>query len=232
MASSIYVMAAMCGCMRWESSLNPRIWESGIVATWDTVHYYDSQGRGVGGYGLGQWTNTVETGGIAWRLRDMYDWTVEEGLSMEDGNAQLRYILYEPYNGGHGIWFNVSHVGSNAQTLQEFLETDSTDLDGLTTDFLANWEGVPGNHLTERQAYAEEFLAYFREHSDDDPESYSWQSSNNYLLPVSETFNNAMCMYFFFNGYDPGPTPGQKSKKFMMWLKPRYKYFAARGGNE
>ena len=220
MAVSIYAIAAMAGCQRWESSLNPNIWESNIVATWDTVHYYDGQGRGVGGYGLGQWTNTRESGGtIAWRLRDMYNWCVANGLQIEDGSAQLRYLVHE------NVWFNVSHVGSNAQTLTDFLETDSTNLDGLVEDFLANWEGVPGDHLQERIAYAYEILAHIRAHENDDPSTIQWQSSSTWILPLSETMNNALCYYFYFEGYDPGPGPSPSGRKAGIWLylRPHYK---------
>lgn len=231
MPVSIYAIAAMAGCQRWESSLNPRIWESNIPATWDTVHYYNSQGYGVGGYGLGQWTNTQESSGVSWRLKDMYDWATAQGYSMDDGNAQLEYTLIEPYGGrNEGVWFNVTHYGSNAQTLRQFMETTSTDLDGLTRDFLANWEGVPDDHLSERQAYAREILAHIRAHINDDPSTIQWQSSTSWILPLSETMNNALCYYFYYQGYDPGPGPGpgpeptKKKKWFFLSLKPRYKY--------
>ena len=205
--ASIYAIAAMCGCQRWESSLNPRVWESGVVATWDTVHYYNSQGWGIGGFGLGQWTNTRESSGIAWRLRDYYDWCVSKGYDPYDGNAQLEYIVHE------NVWFNVSHVGSNAQTLTQFLQTTSTNLDGLVEDFLANWEGVPGDQLATRIQYAHEIFDYIRAHENDDPDTIAWQASTNYILPLSETMNNSLCYWFYFQGYDPGgdpnpPTPG------------------------
>lgn len=221
--ASIYAIAAMAGCQRWESSLNPKVWESGIVATWDTVHYYNDQGWGVGGFGLGQWTNTRESGGrIAWRLRDFYDWTVAQGKDIYNGNTQLDYIVYE------NVWFNVSHVGSNAQTLTQFLETTSTNLDGLVEDFLANWEGVPGDQLATRIQYAHEIFDYIRQHENDDPATIAWQASNNYVLPLSETMNNALCYYFYFQGYDPGgdpgpgpgPAPGDGSKsKFWLYMR-------------
>ena len=201
--ASIYAISAMAGCMWRESSLNPKVWESGVPATWDTIHYYDQHGWGIGGFGLGQWTNTREASGIAWRLRDFYDWTVANNLDIYDGNTQLQYIVYED------VWYNVSHVGSMAQTLTEFLQTTSVDLAGLTEDFLANWEGVPGNALDERIQHANVVFNYLRAHANDDPDTIAWQSSNNYILPENETLNNALCFYFYFQGYDPGghPTP-------------------------
>ena len=217
--ASIYAISAMAGCMWRESTLNPRVWESGIPVPWDTVHYYDSQGRGIGGFGLGQWTNTQEYSGIAYRLLDFYNWTIANNLDIYNGNTQLQYIVHE------NVWFNVSHVGSNAQSLTEFLETTSTNLDGLTEDFLANWEGVPGDALAERIQHAHEIFAYIRQNIGVDPESLEWQSSSNYIIPVSETLNNALCYYFYFQGFDPGgdPTPGPTptpttSKKMPLWM--------------
>ena len=212
--ASIYAVAAMCGCMWRESSLNPNIWESGIPATWGTIHYYNAQGDGVGGYGLGQWTNTREQYGIAWRLRDFHDWCVANNLDITDGYTQLQYILYED------VWFNTSHVGSNAQNLTEFLETTSTDLDGLVVDFLANWEGVPGDALAERQQHARDVLAYLREeipHYDPDTDVILWQGDSDWIIPVADTLHNTLCYYFYFNGYDPGPAP-MKRKGMPLWM--------------
>ena len=223
---SIYVIAAMTGCMWQESSLNPRVWESGIVVPWDTVHYWDSQGRGVGGFGLGQWTNTQESGGIAWRLLDYYNWAIGKGYDPYDGNAQLEYIGIE--NNGRGVWFNISHVGSNAQTYEQFLATDSTNLDGLVEDFLRNWEGgVPGTDIYKlevRIQHAHDIFAYIRQHENDDPSTIAWQSSSNYIIPVSETLNNSLCFWFYFQGYDPGgdptptPTPTTRTGKMPLWM--------------
>lgn len=218
MAYSIYAIAAMCGCMRWESSLNPTVWESRIPADWDTLHYFNEQGYGVGGFGLGQWTNTGS--GMAMRLERMHDWMVSNNKDIYSGNDQMSYLLVERYNGrDEGIWYNTWHTGSNAQTLYEFLETDSTDLDGLTADFLANWEGVPNDHLSERRQYAHEILDYIRLHINDDQETLNWQVSSDWILPVSETLNNALCIYFFLDGYDPGPGPSPGTKKKMpLWM--------------
>lgn len=219
MAYSIYPIAAMLGCMRWESSLNPTVWESHVAQNWNTMHYY-VDGVGYGGFGLGQWTNTGSGEGM--RLERMHDWMVANNKDIYNGNDQIEYMLYEIYQGQvGGVWYNSWHTGSNAQTLHEFLETSSTDLDGLTADFLANWEGVPNNRLAERRQYAHEILDYIRAHINDDPSQLQWQISSDWTLPVSETLNNALCVYFFLQGYDPGPGPGPtpgKSKKMPLWM--------------
>lgn len=220
MAYSLYPISAMLGCFMWESHINPTVWQSHIPANWDTIHYTNEQGYGVGGFGLGQWTNTGS--GEAMRLERMHDWMIANNKDIYNGNDQIAYMLYEIYNGNvGGVWFNSWHTGSNAQTLHEFLETDSTNLEGLTADFLANWEGVPNDYLAERQQYAREIIAYIRDHINDDPTQVNWQVSNDWILPVSEQFNNCLCVYFFLQGYDPGPGPGPtpgKSKKMPLWM--------------
>lgn len=207
MPASIYAISALCGCFRWESSMNPNIWESDDPQTWDTMWHRNEHGDGVGGYGLGQWTNTGA--GEAMRLQRMYNWCVANGKDITNGNSQLNYMCVETYNGvDGGLWYNSYHQGSNAQTLAEFLQTDSTNLDGLVADFLANWEGVPNDHLSERQAYARQNLQYIRDHINDDPSTLQWQTTGTWIIPEAMQLNNVLCTYFYMQGYDPGPGPG------------------------
>lgn len=211
-SASIYVVSAIAGCQQWESSLNPNIWESNSPQTWDTI-WNDDAGYGVGGYGLGQWTNVrFSNGTVSWRLRDMHDWCVANNKDITNGNSQLEYLIHE------NVWFNVSHVGSNAQTLTEFLESNSTNLDGLVEDFLANWEGVPGNQLATRIRYAHDIFDHIRANENVDPSTISWQSSSTWVLPLSETMNNALCYYFYFQGYDPGGGPSIKKNGMPLWM--------------
>lgn len=61
---SFYVAAAMCGNFWVESNLNPGIWEGLHASSFD--HQY--QGDGIGGYGIGQWTNVGTQYGRCWDL--------------------------------------------------------------------------------------------------------------------------------------------------------------------
>lgn len=189
MATSAYVIAAICGNFAHESYLNPGVWENLVVCDWD--HYpYD----GNGGYGLGQWTNTTGPDG---RLYQLYLWMTSHGYAMDDGNGQLAYILDE------NTWYQ--NTGQYA-SLTDFLNSTSTDLYDLTREWLLNWEGIGTTSLPERYSWAQTFITYIQQHQNDDPADYQW-ITGNFPLDTSERCHNAMVVYFYFQGYVP-PSPG------------------------
>lgn len=207
MAVSDYVVAAICGCWYRESHVNPGIWESLKVKSWDYV--YGTDGSNQGGYGLGQFTNTQQSGGVSYRLLDLYNWMTANGYAMTDGYGQCYYMV------------NVEKVwilnDTTYSTLAAFLSSTSTDLDNLVRIFLANWEGVPGNALTERQGHASRFLKYIQQNKN--KTGFGWHYGNTYDLGggyttlSSSTYGslsysnnslaNVMMVWQFFNGYAP-----------------------------
>ena len=225
MSVSAYVISAICGCFYRESGVNPGIWE-GLTVPSDTFsHVY--QGDGIGGYGFGQFTNTVHNGVVAWRLRDYYDWCVQNGYTPDNGNAQMDYIVNVEQ-----VWFNSAQQRGTYTTIQQFLASTSTNLEDLTWDWLASWEGVPGDAFSIRYAFAQRALSYIYDHQNDDPNTYSWISGNFYPSDA-QSLNNVMCMYFYFDGYtpDPGPGPGPGphptptgSKKMPLWFYLKHPY--------
>lgn len=217
---SIYVAAAIAGCFKRESGVNPGIWESLIVPsdTWFHVYRFD----GIGGYGFGQFTNVPFGTEVSWRARDYYLWCVNSLLLPGDGSAQIRYITEV-----ERVWFSASSV-MGYRTIDEFLQSDSTDLDRLTEEWLACWEGVPGDNLAERQEAARAFFDYIREHENDDISDLRWFSENTYLGYLSQDqLNNVLLLYHALNGYDPGGDPDDPTKKkkkpMPIWfmLRPR-----------
>lgn len=216
--ASIYVIAAIAGCFARESTVNPGIWESLIVPS-DSPPWYHVYvvGEGIGGYGLGQWTNwrNPNTGNVSWRCKNLYDWLTANNIPVDSGDGQLTFMIYE------GVWTNSSQTRGNYTSLYEFLNTDSTNLNDLVWDFLANWEGVPGNAYDERLRRANQFLQYMQEHSNDNPSDYQWISKNAFLSE-SEMLNNVMCMFFYFSNGSPSPpyTPTRKGMPF--WMMVRY----------
>lgn len=194
---SIYVIAAMCGCWWQESRVNPGIWESLIPCAWNYQYEYKNKG----GYGLGQWTNVGSSHG---RLYNLHEWVTSNGYADGDGNGQLAYIPVEGYWNGsyHGTGDNAQTRGSYG-SLDNFLASTSTDLDTLVWDFLANWEGVPGNQYSNRRTWAHNFLTYLQEHAG---EAGTWTSKNNYLTET-EMYKNVLAVYNYFSGYIPEPEP-------------------------
>lgn len=185
---SIYVVSAICGCFWRESGVNPAIWENLRPCAWDYQYEYTHKG----GYGLGQWTNVGTQHG---RLYHLHEWVTNNGYADGDGNGQLEYMAVE------GYWTNSSSSRLGYTSLSQFMHSDSTSLEDLVWDFLANWEGVVGDHYSERLGYARQVYNYILLHAGDN-QSYSWVSGNRYLSN-SDRLNNSMVIYRYFQGVIP-----------------------------
>ena len=127
----------------------------------------------------------------------------------EDGNGdgQLAYLTVEN-------WWNGNYNGSGDHpkthgtygSLSAFLNSDSTNIADLVWDFLANWEGVPGDHYQERLNYANNFLSYLQAHAG---EAGSWTTGNRYIS-VAQMQNNVLAIYNTLgNGAAPPEPPEQ-----------------------
>ena len=210
MPVSVYVIAGICGCFHWESTMNPGIWESLIVPsdTWYHVYEYNN----IGGYGFGQFTNVPDqtTGTVSWRARDYYEWCLANNKSPDDGSAQMDYILNV-----ERVWMEWQPQRGNYQDLNEFLSSTSTSTDDLVWDWLACWEGVPGDQYAVRCEFARTALAYMQQHANDDPAQYHWITGNFYCT-TEQMLNNVMCMYFYMQGFVPSTYPGSVSG-FVEW---------------
>ena len=205
--ASAHVVAAICGNWKRESTVNPGIWESLEPTSFDHQYAYDN----IGGYGLGQWTNVGTPYGRLWNL---HEWVNANGFTDGDGDGQLAYMLQENY------WLNSSYTHGTYTTLEEFLTSDSTNMTDLVWDFLANWEGNPGDALAERLEAANLFLQVIEERKNDNPNNYHWISSNEYL-DWADMYNNVMCVYFWLSSGAPAPTPEQR-KGLPLWMLLRY----------
>lgn len=212
--SNPYVVAAIAGNFAVESNVNPGIWESLQVKTWDYV--YDPNNPNQGGYGLGQWTN-VSAGGRLWKL---HEWVTANGYTDGDGDGQMEYIIHEDY------WLNSSSTIGSYTTLTEFLNYNATssDLYMLTHDWLVNWEGIGTGTLNTRYQYAQDFLSHIEQHQNDDPSTYHWKSVNEYLSDA-DMKNNVMCMYFWLTSGTPIPPEPEKKKGMPLWMYLNYNPF-------
>ena len=209
---SDYVVAAMCGCWKRESGVNPGIWESLVPCAWDYQYEYN----GKGGYGLGQWTNVGTPHG---RCYNLHKYVTSNGYTDGQGEGQLAFLVDE------GYWSGSSQTKGDYSSLSEFLKSTSTNLNDLVWDFLANWEGVPGNAYSERLEAAKYFLSYIQEHKNDDKSSYSWYSENQYVgFKSSQQMGNVMLIYWWFDGYSGGDgsddenDKDKKHKRHKFWI--------------
>ena len=198
LASSAYVCAAVCGNFWQESGIDPGVWQGLNVSTWDSIGH---------GYGLGQWTNADPTG----RLYQLHEYLTSNGYSDDSGEGQLNFLIYENH------WTPHSEYPFN--TLSEFLQSQSTDLEMLTHAFNLCWEGIHDSTWDIRVQYAEQCLEYINAHGN---ETFYWISGNRYLN-VDERLNNAILVYQFLNaqtgsggGGGGGGRPPHKMKKHKM----------------
>ena len=209
---SDYVIAAICGNFWRESTVNPGIWESLIPMPWDYV--YDPNDPNKGGYGIGGFTNVRGPYGVDYRLKRVHDWLVDNGYPVDDGPAQLFYLVFI-----EKLW--AASYGNPA--FDEFLNSDSTDLLYLTDQWCRYWEGVPGDAMDIRYANAQNALAYIQAHKNDDPLQYRWIADNRFLT-TAETENNIMCLYFWFMNYwtpgggGGGGSGGKRKGRIPIWM--------------
>lgn len=205
------VISAICGNFWRESTVNAGIWESLIVMPWDYIYNYDDPNKG--GYGIGGFTNTQSQYGTDMRLLRMHDWCVNNGYAVDDGNAQLYYIVFV-----ERLWAGVY----NNDDFDDYLASTETDLYTLVDRWCRYWEGVPGNAMPERYSYAQQAHSYIEAHKNDDPSDYRWIVGNRFLS-TNETLNNVMCLYFWFKNYytpsDGGGGDGKRKKgRIPIWM--------------
>ena len=205
-----YVIAAICGNFWRESTVNAGIWESLIVMPWDYIYNYEDPNKG--GYGIGGFTNTQGPYGTDMRLLRMHDWCVANGYAVDDGSAQMYYIVFV-----ERLWAGVY----NNDSFDDYLNSTETDLYTLVDQWCRYWEGVPGNAMPERYAYAQRAYDYIQQHKTDDPRNYHWIAGNRFLYEA-EILNNIMCLYFWFTTYyTPSGGGGDKpkrNKRLPIWM--------------
>lgn len=200
---SKYVIAAICGNWKQESTINPGLWEGLTPGTWTDLRK---------GYGLGQWTNTDDSQG---RLYHLHEYLTANGYSDDSAEGQVNYLMVE------NIWYPVQEA-SAYRTLTDFLNSQSTNLTDLTHAFCIGWEGIHDSSWDTRVTYAQQCYDYIVAHATD-PAITTWYSGNRYLSDA-EVLNNAVMFYRLFQGLiPPTPTPTPPSNdKMPVWLMLKY----------
>lgn len=195
---SIYVISAMCGNFWQESTINPSVWESLTESSFTSLNH---------GYGLGQWTNTG--GDTHGRLYRLYDYLTTGGYSIDDGNAQIDYLIKE------NVWYSTAEA-SEYSNLTEFLNSSDTDLTALTHAFNRGWEGIHDSSWDARVTYANNCYNYILEHYNDEGIT-NWITGNRYLSDT-EKLNNAVMVYRKLSNYAPPYKPTTRGNKMPIWM--------------
>ena len=191
---NLYVIAAICGNFWRESTINPGIWENLTV---------DAPG-----YGLGQWTDVPPN---LTRRTQLFDWLQLQGYAQDDGIGQLQYLLAEAY------WTPVSAGHTSAyNTLQEFVESTSTNLNDLTLEYMYHWEGINDPQSQIRlDAAARYYNLFVNDPGTRDP----WVKGNFYNTQTDADNNALLIMDFFVDGSPIIPVTEDDLAVFSLILK-------------
>lgn len=125
-------VAALCGNMQQESTMNPGLWESMVITDYS-------------GFGLVQWTPST----------NYTNWATSNGYDIDDGYGQLIWIDEETVNKGQ--W-----IATEAYPLSfEEFKTSTLDVGYLTTAFEKNFERPAASH-PERIEMAEYWYKWYQ----------------------------------------------------------------------
>ena len=159
------------------------------------------------GYGLFQWSFGRRTA--------FETWMAENGFAFNDPNGQVQYLIYEDF------WQPTSPYPFN--TLTEFLQSTSTDIEMLTRAWEDCWEisGDDEQQIQQRIAWANQCYDYISLHAQDSS-IFEWYVSSNYITD-EQTLNNAVMLYRILSVGGGGGTLGAE-KKMPLWMKIKYHY--------
>jgi hypothetical protein len=174
------VAAAMCGNFWQESGINPGIYEGQRVVPLTDNSVY-------GGYGLGQWTNGGAQNPLLTRRTEMVEWLRANGYADDSGEGQLAFLVHEDY------WHPRPGYTSAFSSLQDFLNSDSTDIDFLTQEYMWCWEGINDGTLSTRIQAAHLVYDYLLRNAND-ASIQNWIVGNR-LLSEPERLHNAVLVW-------------------------------------
>lgn len=158
------------------------------------------QQQGGSAFGLYQWDGS--------RRDALLTWLSDNGYQATDPNGQMQYLIAEDeWQGTYG----------GISSLQEFLNSESTDVAMLTTAFCTCWErpGVP--ELEERINFANKALEYIRANANDTAIN-TWITEPMYYLSESQALNNAVLMYRFYSAGGGGGGTVITRSNFKIWM--------------
>ena len=158
------------------------------------------QQLGGGAFGIFQWDGT--------RREALLSWLSDNGYEATDPNGQMQYLIVE------GDW---QGTYGGISSLDEFMQSDSTDVAMLTTAFCTCWErpGVPA--LDERIQFANKACEYIQEHANDTSIT-TWETEPMYYLSEAQALKNAVLMYRYYSAGGGGGGTITRRSGFKIWM--------------
>lgn len=158
------------------------------------------QQQGGGAFGIFQWDGT--------RRESMLSWLSDNGYPSTDPNGQMQYLIVEgDWQGSYG----------GISSLDEFMQSDSTDIAMLTTAFCTCWErpGVPA--LDERIQFASKALEYIQDNANDTSIT-AWETEPMYYLSEAQALKNAVLMFRYYSAGGGGGGTVTRKSGFKIWM--------------
>lgn len=158
-------------------------------------------------FGIFQWDGGRKT--------DLLQWLSDNGYDSTDPVGQMRYLVIEDdWSGSFG----------GISSLNEFLTSQSTDIEMLTEAFCTCWEraGIP--MMEKRIAYAKQVYQFILENAQD-ASINEWKTSTGYLT-TAQSLNNAVLMYRFYSaGGGGGGKPTPHKSTIPVWMMCRHRRY-------
>lgn len=158
------------------------------------------QQLGGGAFGIFQWDGT--------RREALLSWLSDNGYESTDPNGQMQYLIVEgDWQGSYG----------GISSLDEFMQSDSTDVAMLTTAFCTCWErpGVPA--LDERIEFANKALEYIQDNANDTSIT-TWETEPMYYLSEAQALKNVVLMYRYYSAGGGGGGTITRKSGFKIWM--------------
>lgn len=158
------------------------------------------QQLGGGAFGIFQWDGT--------RREALLSWLSDNGYESTDPNGQMQYLIVE------GDW---QGTYGGISSLDEFMQSDSTDVAMLTTAFCTCWErpGVPA--LDERIQFANKALEYIQDNANDTSIT-TWETEPMYYLSEAQALKNAVLMFRYYSAGGGGGGTVTRKSGFKIWM--------------
>lgn len=155
---------------------------------------------GGGAFGIFQWDGT--------RREALLSWLSDNGYESTDPNGQMQYLIVE------GDW---QGTYGGISSLDEFMQSDSTDVAMLTTAFCTCWERPGAPALDERIQFANKALDYIQDNANDTSIT-TWETEPMYYLSEAQALKNAVLMYRYYSAGGGGGGSVTQKSHMKLWL--------------